>query len=254
MADFSLAGKKALVTGASRGLGKHFALVLSGAGSDIALLARDRAALDKVAAEISKTGRRAAAVDGDVTQAESVRRAFDAAEKALGGIDILINNAGIAVSKPVLEHSEEDWDRVLDTNLKGAFLCAREFAARVVAAKRTGRIVNIASLLGVRTARNVPGYATAKAGLIHLTHTLAMEFARFGIAVNAIAPGYFETDLTRAFLNSESGNAVMSRIPFGRTGLEADLDGALLLLASGAGAYITGAVIPVDGGHGVASV
>jgi NAD(P)-dependent dehydrogenase (short-subunit alcohol dehydrogenase family) len=106
----------------------------------------------------------------------------------------------------------------------------------------------------VRTARNVPGYATAKAGLIHLTHTLAMEFARFGIAVNAIAPGYFETDLTRAFLNSESGNAVMSRIPFGRTGLEADLDGALLLLASGAGAYITGAVIPVDGGHGVASV
>ncbi|HXM85389.1 MAG TPA: glucose 1-dehydrogenase [Stellaceae bacterium] len=254
MADFSLVGKKALVTGASRGLGKHFALVLAGAGADIALLARDRAALDKVAAEISKTGRRAAAVEGDVTQAESVRRAFDAAEKALGGIDILINNAGIAVSKPVLEHSEDDWDRVLDTNLKGAFLCAREFAARVVAAKRTGRIVNVASLLGVRTARNLPGYTTAKAGLIHLTHTLAMEFARFGIAVNAIAPGYFETDLTRAFLNSESGKAVMSRIPFGRTGLEADLDGALLLLASGAGAYITGAVIPVDGGHGVASV
>jgi NAD(P)-dependent dehydrogenase (short-subunit alcohol dehydrogenase family) len=254
MADFSLAGKKALITGASRGLGKHFALVLAGAGADIALLARDRAALDQAAAEISKTGRRAATVDGDVTQAESVRRAFDAAENSLGGIDILINNAGIAVSKPVLEHSEEDWDRVLDTNLKGAFLCAREFAARAFAAKRTGRIVNIASLLGVRTARNLPGYATAKAGLIHLTHTLAMEFARFGIAVNAIAPGYFETDLTRAFLNSESGKAVAARIPLGRTGLEADLDGALLLLTSGAGAYITGAVIPVDGGHGVASV
>jgi NAD(P)-dependent dehydrogenase (short-subunit alcohol dehydrogenase family) len=254
MADFSLAGKKALVTGASRGLGKHFALVLAGAGADVALLARDRVALDQVAAEIAKTGRRAAAVTGDVTQAESVRGAFDAAENSLGGIDILINNAGIAVSKPVLEHSEEDWDRVLDTNLKGAFLCAREFAARAVAAKRGGRIVNIASLLGVRTARNLPGYTTAKAGLIHLTHTLAMEFARFGIAVNAIAPGYFETDLTRAFLNSESGKAVVARIPFGRTGLEADLDGALLLLASGAGAYITGAVIPVDGGHGVAWV
>jgi NAD(P)-dependent dehydrogenase (short-subunit alcohol dehydrogenase family) len=254
MADFSLAGKKALVTGASRGLGKHFALVLAGAGADIALLARDRAALDKVAAEISKTGRRAAAVEGDVTQAESVRRAFDAAEKALGGIDILINNAGIAVSKPVLEHSEEDWDRVLDTNLKGAWLMTREAAARMIARKSGGRVVNIASVLGLRTARNLPSYAAAKAGLIHLTHVLAVEFARFGISVNAIAPGYFETDLTRAFLNSESGKAVAARIPFGRTGLETDLDGALLLLASGAGAYITGAVIPVDGGHGVASV
>jgi NAD(P)-dependent dehydrogenase (short-subunit alcohol dehydrogenase family) len=254
MADFSLAGKKALVTGASRGLGRHFAAVLAGAGADVALLARDRAALDQAAADIAKTGRRAAAVAGDVTKADSVRRAFDAAEKALGGIDILVNNAGIAVSKPVLEHSEEDWDRVLDTNLKGAFLCAREFAARAVAAKRSGRIVNIASLLGVRTARNLPGYAAAKAGLIHLTHSLAMEFARHGITVNAIAPGYFETDMNRAFLNSAPGKAAAARIPFGRTGNESELDGALLLLAAGAGAYITGAVIPVDGGHGVAAV
>ncbi|MGO9785341.1 MAG: SDR family NAD(P)-dependent oxidoreductase, partial [Stellaceae bacterium] len=128
MADFSLAGKKALVTGASRGLGRHFAQVLAEAGADVALVARDRAALDKAVSEIVKTGRRAAAVTVDVTKGESVRQAFEAAEKALGGIDILVNNAGIAVSKPVLEHSEEDWDRVLDTDLKGAWLMTREAA------------------------------------------------------------------------------------------------------------------------------
>ncbi len=251
MADFSLAGKKALVTGASRGLGQHFAQVLAEAGADVALVARDRAALDKAASAIAKTGRRVAAVTGDVTKGDSVRQAFDAAEKALGGIDILVNNAGIAVSKPVLEHSEEDWDRVLDTDLKGAWLMTREAASRMIARKSGGRIVNIASLVGYRTARNVPGYATAKAGLIHLTHILAAEFARSGITVNAIAPGYFETDLNRDFLNSAAGKTMASRIPMGRIGNTPELDGALLLLASAAGAYITGAVIPVDGGHGV---
>ena len=254
MADFLLAGKKALVTGASRGLGKHFALVLAGAGADVALLARDKAALGKAVAEISGTGRRAVAVTGDVTDGASVCAAVGAAESALGPLDILVNNAGIAVSKPVLEHSEEDWDRVLDTNLKGAWLMTREVAARMIARKSGGRVVNIASLLGYRTARNLPGYAAAKAGLIHLTHNLAVEFARHGIAVNAIAPGYFETDMNRGFLNSEAGKTLVSRIPLGRTGLMPELDGALLLLASAAGAYITGAVIPVDGGQGVGPV
>jgi len=251
MADFSLAGKKALVTGASRGLGQHFAQVLAEAGADVALVARDRAALDKAASAIAKTGRRAAAVIGDVTKGDSVRQAFEAAEKALGGIDILVNNAGIAVSKPVLEHSEEDWDRVLDTDLKGAWLMTREAAQRMIARKSSGRVVNIASLVGYRTARNVPGYATAKAGLIHLTRILAVEFARAGITVNAIAPGYFETDLNRDYLASTAGKTMASRIPLGRIGNLPELDGALLLLASPAGAYITGAVIPVDGGHGV---
>jgi NAD(P)-dependent dehydrogenase (short-subunit alcohol dehydrogenase family) len=254
MTSFSLAGKRALVTGASRGLGLHFARVLADAGADVALLARDRKALDAAAKELAKIGRRAVAVECDVTNGENVRQAVAAAFAALGGIDILINNAGIAISKPLLEHSEADWDRVLDTNLKGAWLMAQECAVRWISSKQPGRIVNIASLLALRTARNVVSYAAAKAGLVHLTHTLALELGRHAITVNALAPGYVETDINRDFLASEAAKPMLGRIPLGRTGLPKDLDGALLLLASDAGAYITGAVIPVDGGHGVAGV
>jgi NAD(P)-dependent dehydrogenase (short-subunit alcohol dehydrogenase family) len=254
MANFDLAGRAALVTGASGGLGRHFAGVLARAGAAVALAARRRDHLEAAVGEIAASGGRAAAVACDVTDATSVRAAVAAAEAALGPIDILVNNAGIAISKPMLEHSEADWDQVVDTNLKGAWLLSRELAAAWIKSGRKGRIINIASLLALRPIRNVPSYCAAKAGLAHLTHTMAMELGRKGITVNAIAPGYFETDMNRDFLRSDIGQALIARIPMGRSGASEDLDGALLLLASDAGGYITGAVIPVDGGHSVASV
>jgi NAD(P)-dependent dehydrogenase (short-subunit alcohol dehydrogenase family) len=252
--DFTLAGRSAIVTGASGGLGRHFADVLAQAGARVALLARRQAHLDEAVREIEAAGGSALAIPCDVTDYASVRRAVDAAAERMGGVDILVNNAGIAISKPLLDHTEADWDRVLDTNLKGAWLMSRELAALWVARRGGGRIVNIASLLGLRTIRHVPAYTAAKAGLIHLTHTLAAELGRHGITVNAIAPGYFATDMNRAFMESEAGRALVSRIPLGRSGEPPDLDGALLLLASDAGAYITGAVLPVDGGHAVSVV
>ena len=254
MADFSLEGRVALVTGASRGLGKHFAGVLAQAGAAVALAARDEAQLAETKSEIEAAGGRAVVVPLDVTNSKSVHACVAAAEDALGPIDILVNNAGIAVSKPLLEHSEEDWDRVLDTNLKGAWLMSRELASRWLELRRGGRIINISSLLALRTIRNVPSYTAAKAGLDHLTRTMAVELARYGITVNAIAPGYVETAMNCGFLRSETGKALIGRVPAGRVGAPDDLDGALLLLASPAGAYLNGVVLPVDGGHAVSVV
>ena len=251
---FDLQGRVALVTGASSGLGQHFARVLARAGAAVALTARRADKLEAAAGEIAAEGGRVVGVACDVADPQSVRDAVAAARSALGPLDILVNNAGIAISKPLLEHSAEEWDRVVDTNLKGAWLMAREVAEAWIKTAHKGRIVNIASLLGLRTVRHVPSYTASKAGLIHLTRTLAVELARGGITVNAIAPGYFATDMNRGFLASEAGQALTRRIPLGRSGQLEDLDGALLLLASDAGAYITGAVLPVDGGHAVSAV
>ena len=252
--SFDLEGQVALVTGASSGIGRHIAELLAAAGAKVALAARRVDRLAEAARDIAAAGGQGLPIALDVTRSDSVVAAVAATEARLGPLTILVNNAGVVVAKPVLQHTEEEWDYVLDTNLKGAWLMAREFAQHLVDRQRPGRIVNIASVLGLRTIARVPSYSAAKAGLIHLTHVLAMELARHGILVNALAPGYVETDFNRAFFQTEAGKALISRIPLKRLGQTEDLDGAMLLLASPAGAYLTGAVIAVDGGHGVAAI
>jgi NAD(P)-dependent dehydrogenase (short-subunit alcohol dehydrogenase family) len=252
--SFSVRDQVALVTGASSGIGRHFAAVLAAAGAKVALAARRVDRLAELAGEIEAAGGMSLPIACDVTRSDDVAAAVATAENELGPLTLLVNNAGVVVSKPLFEHTEADWDHVVDTNLKGAWLMAREFAQHLVGLKRPGRIINISSVLGFRTIGRVPAYCAAKAGLTHLTHVLAMELARYGILVNALAPGYVETDFNRAFFQSEPGKALISRIPLKRLGQTEDLDGALLFLASPASAYVTGAVISVDGGHGVAAI
>ncbi|MFQ5984948.1 MAG: SDR family NAD(P)-dependent oxidoreductase [Alphaproteobacteria bacterium] len=247
-----LEGKVAFVTGASSGLGRHFALTLSGAGASVALAARRVERLKAVAREIEAAGGRALAVPLDVTDAAAVHRAVEAAAAGLGPLSVLVNNAGVAVTKPALEHEEEDWDRVVDTNLKGAWLVAREVARHMVQWGQGGTIINIASILGCRLAAHLSAYSASKAGLLHLTRALALELARYDIRVNALAPGYIETDMNREFFASEAGQRLVRRMPQQRLGDPKDLDGAFLLLASDASRYMTGSVITIDGGLSLA--
>lgn len=248
---FSLEGRVALVTGASGVLGAHFARVLHGAGAAVALAARQPEAVEEAVAGL---GVRAMAVALDVTDAVSVAAALDAVEARLGTCDLLVNNAGIAVTRPFLEQAEADWDAVLDVDLRGAFLVGQAAARRMVAARRPGAVVNIASVLGERIIPGVAGYTAAKAGLLHLTRQMAVELARHRIRVNALAPGYIATHINADFFASEAGQAMVRRIPQRRLGTPDDLSGPLLLLASEAGAHMTGAVVTVDGGHSVNSL
>ena len=247
---FDLSGRNALVTGASRGLGRHFALTLARAGARLALAARDTAALAEAAEEIAAFGGRALPVELDVRSAASVAAAVEAAETELGPLHVLVNNSGVAVTKPALEMNEDDWDTVVDTNLKGAWLMARAVATCMVRHGHGGKIVNIASIGGLIALGQLSVYGAAKAGLIHLTHALAAELARHDIQVNAIAPGYVETDMNRAFFASDPGRRLIeTQVPQRRLGQPDDLDGALLLLASDASRFMTGSVVVVDGGH-----
>lgn len=247
---FRLDGQLALVTGASSGLGRHFALTLARQGADVVLAARRIDHCRALAEDIRDLGRRALVVELDVTDPLSVEAAVDAA----GQVSILCNNAGIAVTRPFLEQSEADWNTVIDTNLTGAARVARAVARRMVERGEGGCIVNIASILASRTAKRVAGYAAAKAGLVQLTRVLALELAPQGIRVNALAPGYIETEINRDFFQSAPGRKLIERIPQRRLGQPTDLDGALLLLTSPAGAYLTGSVITVDGGHSIAGL
>lgn len=253
IARFSLDGRLALVTGASSGLGAHFARVLAQAGARVAVAARRVELLQPLVAEIEQGGGRARALALDVTDAVSVSRCFDTLA-SWGTAEVLLNNAGVTVTRPLLQQTEEDYDRVMDTNLKGNWLVATEAARRMVAAGKGGSIVNVASILGERVAGGVAPYAISKAGVVQATKAMALELARHRIRVNALLPGYVVTDLNRDFLASEAGQKLQARIPSRRFGQPSDLDGPLLLLASDAGAAVSGATLAVDGAHLVSSL
>jgi NAD(P)-dependent dehydrogenase (short-subunit alcohol dehydrogenase family) len=241
-------GKVALITGASSGLGQHFARVLAGAGARVAVTARRRDKLQTLAAEINDAGGSALAVGMDVTDRMSVTDALDEITAEMAVPDVLVNNAGVASGSAALDVTDDDWHKVIDTNLQGAWIVAQETARRM-RDHGGGNIINTASILGLRVSAGVAPYAISKAAVLQMTKALALELARFKIRVNALAPGYIETDLNEAYLQSDAGQAMIKRIPMRRAGRMHDLDGPLLLLASDASAYMTGAVIPVDGGH-----
>ncbi len=247
---FFLADKVAIISGASSGLGHHFAVALARAGAKVALGARRVDRLQEVVAEIEGFDGRALAVALDVTDSDSVREAVAAAETELGPISILVNNAGISGdAKGALEVEEAEWLRVIDVNLNGVWRMAQEVAKHMVRLGHGGSIINIASMLGLAAVPYLPAYCASKAAVVNLTRALAVELARHDIRVNAIAPGYFESEMTHDLLGSDVGRSMIDQIPQRRSGNPAELDGALLLLASDASSYMTGSVITVDGGH-----
>jgi 3-oxoacyl-[acyl-carrier protein] reductase len=238
------------VTGASSGLGQQFARALADNGASLVLVARRADRLKDFKAELEKAGARAIAVEADVTDRAAMVAAFDAAEKAFGTVTILVNNAGVAqASLRAVDVGEEEWRRVLSTNLDAVLYWAQEAARRMLAAGAKGAVVNIASVLGLGVSKGAVSYATSKAAVIQLTKALALEWAFKGVRVNAIAPGWFVTEINDDYLASEAGEKIKRDIPMGRFGNAGDLDGALLLLVSEAGAYMTGATLVVDGGQ-----
>ncbi|MGZ5923528.1 MAG: SDR family NAD(P)-dependent oxidoreductase [Rhizomicrobium sp.] len=247
--EFDLKGRTAFVTGATSGLGRHFAKVLSGAGAAVALAGRRTDRLEAVKREIEESGGRAAAIELDVTDETRIAPALDKAEAALGPIDILVNNAGLSVFGLAADISASDFDKVISTNLRAPFLLATEVGRRLIAAKREGRIINIASIGSFRVLPGVTAYCISKAGLAMMTQCLAREWARKGINVNAICPGYVETELNDEWFASEKGKAQIDGFPRKRLAKESDLDGMLLLLASGASRTITGSLLTVDDGQ-----
>jgi len=247
---FSLTGKTLLVTGASSGLGAHFARVAQRAGANLVVAARRVERLEQLAGELQQNGGDALAVSLDVTRRDSVEEAFDTAQARFGHIDVVINNAGIGDPGRFTELSEEQWHSMLSTNLDGVFRVAQCASQRLIKAGRGGSIINIASILGLRVGTGLSHYCTAKAGVVQLTKAMALELARHGIRVNAIAPGYFKTEMNSDYFDSEAGEGyIRERVPMRRLGQLQELDGPLLLLASEASAFMTGSIIAVDGGH-----
>jgi NAD(P)-dependent dehydrogenase (short-subunit alcohol dehydrogenase family) len=253
MTSKPLDGRAALVTGASSGLGRHFAITLAAAGARVAVAARRRDRLCDLVAQITDCGGHAVPVSLDVRDPQSVRDALDVVIGEFGAVNILVNNAGITAPKPALEIDEADWNAVIGTNLSGAWRVATQTARHMVRAGQGGTIINIASILGRGgVTRQLSSYAISKAGVVAMTKALALDLARDNIRVNAIAPGYIETDFNRDFFASDAGKAMISRIPQRRLGLASDLDAILLLLAGEGSAFMTGSIVTIDGGHSLA--
>lgn len=249
-----LSGKVALVSGASSGLGAHFASVLAAAGATVYLGARRMDRLTTEAERIRDNGGAAEAIPLDVSDPVGIDAAVAEIIADTGRIDILVNNAGIGVIKPALEHTLDDWENTLRTDLTGSWLLAQATGRHMVAAG-SGSIINIASLAGLGVTRSTSAYSAAKAGIVHLTRQLALEWARSGVRVNCLCPGHFATELNAAQMGDpEVMEALARRVPLGRIGELRDLDAPLLLLAGNGSRYITGAVIPVDGGQLVRSL
>ncbi|MEL6724750.1 MAG: glucose 1-dehydrogenase [Pseudomonadota bacterium] len=247
---FDLAGRVALVTGASSGLGRHFAKVLTKAGAKVVLAARRIDRLEALKAEIEADGGEALAVAMDVTKADTIQAGLEATIDRFGGpADIIVNNSGLSREDWFTSMDEDAFDLVMDTNTKGVWLVARTFAGALVKAGKTGSMINIASVAGKRVGYTMSAYCASKAACEHMTRAMAIEMARYGVRVNAIAPGYFETEINDAFLASEEGQKMRKRIPMRRFGEHEELSGPLLLLASEAGSFMTGTTIVVDGGH-----
>ncbi len=243
---FDLSGKIALITGASSGLGRRFSKTLSEAGATVILSARRMDNLVELQKELNGKSH---IFSLDVTSTESVKHLFEEVKKEFGLADILVNNAGVSDTRKFKDLDEQSWNFVLETNLNGAYRVAKSFTDLLLEQKKPGSIINIASILGLRVGLNLTSYAAAKAGLVQLTKSMALELARSGIRVNAIAPGYILTEINDDFFKTKEGQDYIKRIPMNRLGLESELDGLLLLLASDASSFMTGSIIPVDGGH-----
>ena len=249
LTSFDLSGRVALVTGASRGIGQAIAVGLARAGASVAVSSRALPRLEGTLARLASFGRPALSVEHDAADAESCRRAVAQTAEHFGRLDILVNNAGMEQVCPSLEVDEAIWDRILDTNLKGAFFCAQAAARRMVADRRGGAVINLCSLTSVVGVPTAVPYGSSKSGLLGMTRALAAEWAPLGIRVNAIAPGYFPTAMTEVFYEDAGWReAMLSKIPQGRFGIVEDLQGTAVFLASGASAYVTGQCLPVDGG------
>lgn len=247
--SFSLNGKVAIVTGSSKGLGQAMAIALAEVGADIVGVSRSKEQQQETKKAVESLGRRYLAIELDLNQTEKVTTIVDMAVEEFGTVDILVNNAGIIRRAPILEYSEKDWDEVMNVNLKSVFLLSQRFARYLIEHNKKGKIINVASLLSFQGGIYTAAYTASKHGILGLTRVFANELARYGINVNAIAPGYMVTDNTEALRRDEKRyNEILSRIPMGRWGLPEDLKGAVVFLASSASDYVTGSVIFVDGG------